>query len=150
MYHTPVPAAGVAVVDVASDRVLLVERGEPPNAGAWALPAGHTELGEGPAEAAIRELREETALETTPADLALVDVAATTPAGPGERTEKAVIRTTYAVAWADTVGHPAPADDVVAVEWVDRDALDTVDWAFEEGPDEVRAAFETAGGTAGR
>lgn len=142
VYHSPVPAAGVAVIDTDADRVLLVERDEPPNAGDWALPAGHADLGEGPAATAVRELREETALAATTEDLTLVDAAATSPAGQADRSDKSVIRVTYAVARRETVGEPAPDDDVRAVEWVDRDALAEVDWAFEEGIDEVRTAFD--------
>jgi ADP-ribose pyrophosphatase YjhB (NUDIX family) len=41
-------------------RVLLVERGIDPNKGEWCLPIGFAETGETIAEAALRELREET------------------------------------------------------------------------------------------
>lgn len=90
----------------------------------------------------MRELREETALGATTEALTLVDAAATTPTGTVDRSDKSVIRVTYAVARAETTGEPAPDDDVRAVRWVDRDALDDVDWAFEEGADEVRRAFD--------
>lgn len=66
VYHLPVPAAGVAVVDTDAESVLLIERGEPPNTGAWALPAGHMGLREDPSITAVRELREETGLQAAP------------------------------------------------------------------------------------
>lgn len=50
-------------------RVLLVERGKEPFKGKLALPGGHIEPEESPAEAAVRELREETGLVVAPAAL---------------------------------------------------------------------------------
>jgi len=143
VYHSPVPAAGVVVID--GDAVLLVERGEPPNAGSWAIPAGHVDLAEAPPAAASRELREETAVEVPPGELTLVDAENPTPAGGSDRGGKAVIRVVYAVSRAETAEVPAAGDDATAVRWVDRAALGDVDWAFGEGPTAVRAALDAVG-----
>jgi ADP-ribose pyrophosphatase YjhB (NUDIX family) len=54
-------AAGVLVEDEGS--VLLVRRRFEPQKGVWTLPAGFVDYGEDPAEAGVRECREETGLE---------------------------------------------------------------------------------------
>ena len=58
-YDNPLPAAGALVLDE-KRRVLLVKRGIQPNKGAWCLPIGFAETGETIAQAALRELEEET------------------------------------------------------------------------------------------
>jgi 8-oxo-dGTP diphosphatase len=58
-YENPLPAAAALVLD-RQRCVLLVKRGIDPNRGEWCLPIGFAETGETIAEAALRELREET------------------------------------------------------------------------------------------
>lgn len=60
-YANPIPAAGVVLVD--RGKVLLVKRKFEPRVGMWTLPAGFVESGEGAAECAIRETKEETNLD---------------------------------------------------------------------------------------
>lgn len=57
------PVIGVGTVVWHGDRVLLVQRARPPRQGQWSLPGGAQQLGETVAEAARREIREETGLE---------------------------------------------------------------------------------------
>ena len=52
---------GVAVLD---GNLLLVRRGHGPAAGQWSVPGGRVEHGETIAEAVVREVREETGLES--------------------------------------------------------------------------------------
>jgi mutator protein MutT len=54
------PTLGVSVLVRKEGSVLLVRRSRPPFAGMWSLPGGHVEWGETLAEAAIREVAEET------------------------------------------------------------------------------------------
>ena len=76
-HHRPVPtqpprptvAVGVVARD-ADGRLLLVLRGQAPNRGRWSLPGGRLEAGETMAEAAARELREETGMDARIGDVA--------------------------------------------------------------------------------
>jgi 8-oxo-dGTP diphosphatase len=69
------PVVGVGTVVWHGDRVLLVRRGRPPRQGHWSLPGGAQELGETVAEAARREVLEETGLEVEVGEvLATVDL----------------------------------------------------------------------------
>ncbi len=67
-------AASVAIVD--DGRVLLIRRARPPYSGLWTLPGGRRERGETTEQCAIREVREELALEVSalrPVTLVTVD-----------------------------------------------------------------------------
>lgn len=58
----PAPTLVTLIYCVRGNEVLLLERVKPPFAGYWTGPGGKLELGESPAECAVRELREETGL----------------------------------------------------------------------------------------
>jgi 8-oxo-dGTP diphosphatase len=54
------PRMGVGALVIRDGRVLLIKRGNPPGEGTWTVPGGRVQLGESLAEAARREVREET------------------------------------------------------------------------------------------
>ncbi len=56
------PRVGVLALVCQGNRVLLVERGKPPNRGLWGFPGGKLEAGERLIAAAARELSEETGI----------------------------------------------------------------------------------------
>lgn len=56
------PVVGVGAVVIKNGRVLLVQRGIPPNKGIWAIPGGSLKLGETLQEGAEREILEETGI----------------------------------------------------------------------------------------
>jgi len=57
------PIVGVGIVCFRGDDVLLIRRGKPPRKGSWSLPGGRQKLGETVRGCALRELRQETAVE---------------------------------------------------------------------------------------
>ena len=57
------PLVGVGVLIQDGDRYLLIKRASEPDAGLWSVPGGMVELGERAAEAAKREVMEETGLD---------------------------------------------------------------------------------------
>lgn len=56
------PKTAVGVVVIEENRLLLIQRGNDPYLGCWAVPGGKVEWGETLAAAAAREAREETGL----------------------------------------------------------------------------------------
>ncbi len=63
------PRAAASAAIFRGRQVLLAERGHGPRKGVWSLPGGKIEAGETSAQAAVREIREETGLEVELAGL---------------------------------------------------------------------------------
>ena len=107
----------VGAVVLHHDHVLLVRRPTPPAAGRWSFPGGRVEPGERMADAAAREVREETGL----------DVEINHPLDWVERIgpdHHFVI-----VDFAATVSErqtPTPGDDAADARWVHLDEISTL------------------------
>lgn len=70
--RNPVPGVHVVVHD--DDHVLVLDEPIPQHEGVWSLPGGHAKYDEGPKEAVLRELEEETGLRADPADLRFLTI----------------------------------------------------------------------------
>ena len=103
--------------------VLLVQRGKAPNAGSWGFPGGHVELGETAAEAALRELHEETGLSAEAVGhLRNIDVIQRDTAGQVERQYLLV-----ATLCANPTGTLRAADDAADAAWLPVAELGSTD-----------------------
>lgn len=95
------------------EMVALVERGTDPFRGAWALPGGFVEADEDLADAAARELAEETGLEVPPTTLQQLGAYG----APGRDPR---MRTVSVVYWASMPSpeEPVGGSDAAASSWI--------------------------------
>lgn len=106
----PAPVAAAGVVCFRGADVLLVRRGAPPLEDSWSLPGGRIEWGERAADAALRELREETGCEAELVGLIdVVDAVLSRRGAPDESPWGHYILVDYAARW--TAGEPIAGDD---------------------------------------
>jgi len=115
------PRLGASAAVFRDGAVLLGERGKGALAGMWSLPGGHVEPGERAAEAARREVAEETGV--TADILGLVDLHEVI------RSDGDAVSWHYAIAvhygiWR--AGEPVAASDCRAARFITLDALDSV------------------------
>lgn len=98
--------------------VLLVERGEEPYAGCWALPGGFVQAEEDAETAAWRELCEETGVERFAGHLEQLR----TYSAPGRDPRMRVVSVAH-VAFAPDLPEPEPGTDAASVRWWHCDDL---------------------------
>lgn len=109
-YERPMLTADCAVVNRRGE-LLLVRRGGEPFKDCWALPGGFMEMDETIEHCAVRELKEETGIETTEEALHLIGIYSTPGRDPRGRTVTAA----YALYVDDD--NAAAGDDAAEVRW---------------------------------
>lgn len=114
------PVIGVGTVVWHGERVLLVQRGRPPRQGQWSLPGGAQHLGESVADAARREVQEETGLEVEVGPvIATVDLI--------EHDADGRVRYHYTLIDFTAEANSAellPGDDAADARWFDLDQIE--------------------------
>jgi len=113
------PILGVGAIVTDGDRVLLVERGQPPFQGTWSLPGGVVEAGERLENAICREVREETGLEVEA--VKIVEVFERIMPDEDGRTEYHYVLIDYLCRAAG--GELRAASDASQARWVSRGEL---------------------------
>jgi ADP-ribose pyrophosphatase YjhB (NUDIX family) len=129
-YQNPLPAAAALVLD-AERRVLLVRRKFEPSKGMWCLPIGFAETGETIAEAALRELHEESGIVGR--ILRLIDAASWSGAYYGD-----LLVVTFEV--ERIAGSETPGDDAEEVGYFPIDRLPPL--AFPSNEKAIRLCGE--------
>lgn len=108
------PKLGALAVCLRGQTVLLAKRRNPPDAGLWGYPGGHVEFGETLAQAALRELHEETGVTATPGPT-IGHMEFIHRDGEGGVTHHFLLG---AVLCAYETGAATAADDAEAVAWI--------------------------------
>jgi ADP-ribose pyrophosphatase len=120
--EAPMVGVGVLVFDK-RDRLLMIQRGNAPSQGLWALPGGLVEIGEEMKAAARREVREECGIDVEIGDVAnVVDLILKEPDG---KVKYHYILIDYFADFTD--GEVLPDSDVLDAQWFTRKGLDDLD-----------------------
>ena len=116
------PFLGASVAVFRDGRVMLASRGRAPMEGLYSLPGGGVESGETLAEAALRELREETGVEAEIIGfLAPVEVIERDEAG---RVRVHIVIAAHAARWV--AGEPRTGPEARDIRWIAEDEIDSL------------------------
>ena len=116
------PYVGIGVVVFKDDQVLLVQRAKPPIRHMWSIPGGAQEIGETVREAALRELKEETALDAE--IIGLIDVVDSVTRDDDGRVKFHYTLVDFAAEWV--AGEPVADDDVSDAKWTPLAGIETL------------------------
>jgi 8-oxo-dGTP diphosphatase len=116
------PFLGASVAVFRDGRVMLAARGRAPMEGLYSLPGGGVEPGETLAEAALRELREETGVEAELIGF-VAPVEAIERDGQG-RVRLHIVIAAHAARWVS--GEPQTGPEARDILWVSEDEIDTL------------------------
>lgn len=123
------PRVAVAVVVFRDNKLLFVKRKNPPAQGTWALPGGSVECGETLAEAAKREVMEETGLDVRVGRvLTAVDAIYVSNENVSEKAafDRKDISFHYVIVYLEAFylsGVLVAADDAEEAQWISRKEL---------------------------
>ncbi|PTQ74566.1 NUDIX hydrolase [Celeribacter persicus] len=129
------PKLAVLAVCQRDGKFLMVERGKDPARGTWGFPGGHVEFGETLAEAAARELEEETGVI---AEAGAVIDHVELIFREGDRVAHHFLL--VAVSCRYIAGEPVAADDAAAVDWMRYEDLLTTDRPLSQNVTRVAKA----------
>ncbi len=115
------PYVGVGVIVFRDQEVLLIKRNKEPNKGQWSIPGGKQIIGETVADAAKRELLEETRVKVD--QLLLVDVVDTIIPDVEGKIKYHYTLVDYMGQWLSGEAHPG--DDAEEVRWVFLNEIDS-------------------------
>ena len=115
------PYVGVGVIVFRDQEVLLIKRNKEPNKGQWSIPGGMQIIGETTAEAAKRELLEETGVKVD--QLLLVDVVDAIIPDVERKIKYHYTLVDYTGQWQS--GESRPGDDAQEVRWVCLNEIDS-------------------------
>lgn len=137
VFQNPAPGGAVVVLD--GDSALLVERANPPDEGAWAVPGGFLEVDEPAPVGAARELDEEAGLSVDPDALELVR----TGFDMDDPADGSYLSVCFAVERADTRGCVSAGPEASDARfWSFAAIRDTDEWVRSVGRRRVEAAVE--------
>ena len=126
----PVLAASAACFR--GGKLLLARRANPPRL--WTLPGGRVEPGEAAADAARRELKEETGVDADIAGFAGFREMVTR--GADGKVERHFVILAFAARWR--AGEAAPGPELAAIDWIEPEAVSRFETT--EGLGEIVAA----------
>jgi len=143
-FHSPSPIPAVIAVVVRDGEALLVRRANPPDEGLWGFPGGKIEFGETVADAAIRELREETGIAAEARDV-ITTLDILVPSEDGSIRQHYIL---IAMRCRWLSGEPVAGDDALEARWFRVSDLDIGRLAMSADVDVIARRAEAMNATA--